>query len=154
MVLAAQLAAVIVSAIGIISTIIWNRAMIKRRATLDMLLAEQTNEVLLKMTSDLRQAQFRNDLIKYAEQEKWYMPDAYFLPSTLNRYDLMAIGISEGIIDKKLLKKYWRASFVRTWIGCKDCIRRRREIRSDFTLYSDFENLALKWATPEERELF
>jgi hypothetical protein len=47
MVLAAQLAAVIVSAIGIIATIIWNRAMIKRRATLDMLLSEQTNEVRL-----------------------------------------------------------------------------------------------------------
>jgi len=154
MVLAAQLAAVIVSAIGIIATIIWNRAMIKRRATLDMLLSEQTSELLLKMTSDLRQAQFRNDLISYAEQDKWYMPDACFLPSTLNRYDLMAIGISEGIIDRKLLKKYWRATFVRTWIGCKDSVRRRREIRDDPALYLDFENLALKWATPEERKLF
>jgi hypothetical protein len=154
MVLAAQLAAVIVSAIGIIATIIWNRTMIRRRATLDMLLAEQTNEVLLKMQSDLRQAHATNDLISYAEQEKWYTPDAFFLPSTLNRYDLMAIGIAEGIVDRRLLKKYWRASFVMTWIGCKDCVRRRREIRGDLTLYSDFENLALKWATPMERKLF
>ncbi len=153
-VLAAQSAAVIISAISVISTILWNRILVRRRATLDMLLSEQTDKLFLEMRSEYLQAVNRNDLATFAEPDKWYMPESFFLSSVLNRCDLVAIGISEGIIDERIFKRYWRAAFVRDWVRSKQSVHRRREIRKDPTLFVDFEQLARRWATPEELLLF
>jgi hypothetical protein len=149
-----QSAAIVISALCVISAIIWNRIMVRRRATLDMLLSEQTDELLLSMRSKFVDAEKQGNLISFAEQDKWGTPQSSFLFSILNRHDLTAVGVVEGIIDKNILYRYWRASFVRDWVRCKDCIQVRRRIRNDPALYSEFERLARTWATAEELKKF
>ncbi len=80
----------------------------------------------------------------------YYSNESFFLVSTLNRCDLVAIGIQEGIIDEKIYKAYWRASFVRDWIRCKGAVMKRRQVRGDPELFIDFEKLALRWYKKED----
>jgi hypothetical protein len=152
--IAAQSAAVVVSAISVVSIIVWNRIITRRRATLDMLLSEQTDEFLLRMRSEFIDVERQGNLISFAEKEKWGTSQSSFLFSILNRLDLTAVGVAEGIIDRRILHRYWRASFVRDWIRCKDCVELRRQIRNDPDLYSDFERLARSWATADELKKF
>jgi hypothetical protein len=51
-----QSLAIVAAAVGVILTIIWNRIVTRRRATLDMLLKELTNQTLLTLRSELTPA--------------------------------------------------------------------------------------------------
>jgi len=149
----AQSVAVVISAVGIIATIYWNRVLVRRRATIDMLFAEQTDEYLLKKRSEYLEAVSRGDLASFAEPDKWLKPKMYFLNSILNRRELTAIGISEGIIDADLYRRYWGVRIVEDWIDCQDAAERRRAPRGT-GLYEEFEQLAYNWATEEQRKAF
>ena len=139
------------SLLGVILTILWTARIAGRRATLELLLSEQTDPVLLEFRSQFLNAWKNGEIEEYAQQDKYYFSsDSFFLASTINRCDLVAIGIKQGIIDKNIFKAYWRSSYVMDWSRCKEAVMLRRKFRNDPKLFCDFEELARKWALPEE----
>jgi len=146
-----QSVAIVMAAIGVIVTIVWNRIIARRRATLDMLLAEQTNKGLLEIRSEYLGAVKAGTLTQYASPDRWLTPESFFLVSTLNRYEITAVGIDTGIIDARLYRQYWRTTVVRDWIRCKESVLKLRKEAKNEALFSDFQSLARRWATAEER---
>lgn len=67
----------------------------------------------------------------------------YFLNSMLNRHEMIAIGIENGIIDEKIFRWLWGDRFVKDWFECRDAAFRRRAIRHEPRLYDQFERLPL-----------
>jgi hypothetical protein len=145
-----QTVAIVLSAIGVIASITWSRIVSRRRATIDMILAEQTNKELLQIRSEYLDALRENRLLQYANLETWFTPQAFPLVSILNRYEITAIGIAEGIIDEKIYRRYWRTSLVRDWLGCQPVVVHQREVFGNPKLFCDFEALAKRWATADE----
>jgi hypothetical protein len=145
--------AVLISALGVVAIIVWNVLVTRRRTTVEMLLAEQTKPELLDLRSKFLAAAKEGKLESLVTLDKIYSPESFCLISTLNRYDLVAIGISEKTIDEKIYKRYWRSSFVQDWIRCKKAVTQWRQTREDPNLFSDVEQLAHKWARPKERPL-
>jgi hypothetical protein len=71
--------------------------------------------------------------------------------SILNRYELVAIGINQRTLNGKIFKVFARSTVVKDWIACKPFVTQRRQSTSTPTLYIQFEDLAKKWATKEEK---
>src|ERR1043166_7916996 len=97
--------AIVASAVGVTATIYWNSRVTRRRTTFEMLLAEQTNLQLLKFRSELMAAVKTGELNTHAGDESFYAsPSSFFLVSTLNRCELIAIAIKKGTIDESIYK--------------------------------------------------
>ena len=148
--LVAQFVAIALSALGVIVTVIWNRNVARRRATIDMILMDQTNEALLSARSKFLTAVRSNLLEELTERDRWYSPESFFFVSTCNRYEIVAVGIQEGIIDEKIYKRYWRRTVVLDWIRVKPAILLLRRRANHPEAFCDFETLACRWATPDE----
>jgi hypothetical protein len=81
-----QTLAVVLAAVGVVATITWNRILVRRRATIDLLVADQTNETLLKARGDFVTAsQDPEGLLEIVKGGVWMRPDKHFLVSTCNR---------------------------------------------------------------------
>jgi hypothetical protein len=149
-----QSASVGISAIGVISTIIWNRVVARRRATLDLLLADQTNEHLLEIRRKYLQSVKDNKLLEYSTRDQWFSVDATPYVSTLNRYELIAVGINEGALDERIYKRFWRTTFVNDWLRCRDAVRLQRSNFKNDKMFIEFESVARRWAYPDELAKF
>jgi hypothetical protein len=142
---------IVVTGICLIAGIIWNRIVTRRRATIDMLLQELTNMDLLKMRGAFLEMTRSEKYVDYCTQETWYSLEALPLVSVLNRYETVAIGVAEGIIDKNIYRRYWRSGLIRDWTRCKRGVLMQRANFNNPKLFIEFEALALRWATAEER---
>jgi hypothetical protein len=141
-----QSMAILISASSVIATIIWNSRVTRRRTTFEMLLAEQTNPLLLDFRSKMQAAAAKGELEAHANDENFYFsPASFFLVSTMNRCELVAIGIKKGTIDKSIYKRYWGHIYVRDWMRCRESVFIRRQLKSEPSMFEDFEQLALKW---------
>jgi hypothetical protein len=109
---------VAVSALCITAIIIWNRIIPKRKTTIDMLSFEQTNSYMLSIREGYLALLRNGRLTGFSTAEKWYTAEAFPLVSTLNRYEIVAIGINEGAIDADIYRRYWRTNLVRNWKCC------------------------------------
>ena len=149
-----QSAAVVISVIGLISTIIWNRIVSRRKTTIDLLWAEQTDKTSLEMRAQYLALVKEGRLEELSEREKWFSPESFPLVSRMNRYEIAAIGISEGTIDSRIFKRYWRTALVRDWVRCKAAATKQRNESDNPQLYVEWEKLAKSWANwNEAREL-
>jgi hypothetical protein len=145
-----QTITIILTGIGIVASIVWNRIVNRRRTTVDMILAEQTKPELLE---------FRRTFLKMLLDGGWEAIVAdgtrialELVPiiSTLNRYEITAIAIREGAIDERIYKTYWRDGVVRDWIRSRKLVDARRQATEIPTSWCEFESLARRWATPAE----
>jgi len=85
---------------------------------------------------------------KKAHEEKWgetFDDRQSAIFGVLNRYETFAIGISEGAIDQKLYKRWWRSSMVRDWNDARSTIEQMRKDYESPRLFIEFERLAIKW---------
>ena len=93
----------------------------------------------------------RDDLKKFALPENADEKETALLWVSLNRYELTAIGIGRGIIDKKTYKAWNRKSLVHDWIRTKNFIKELRKQTNNPRLLIEYEKLARRWATPKEK---
>jgi len=139
---------VVFAAVGVVATIVWNRIVTRRRATIDILLADQTNFELLKVRAEF--ARHNGSFDPLFDRSTWFTPESFFLISICNRYELVAIGIQEGIVDERLYKKTWRTTLVRDWIRLRSGIISRRNQANHPAMFCEFETLAKRWANASE----
>ncbi|MEM7741638.1 MAG: DUF4760 domain-containing protein [Pseudomonadota bacterium] len=69
----------------------------------------------------------------------------------LNYYEAISIGISEGALNERIMKKWWRTSFVRHYIFLKETVDKHRCFHDMPSLFYEFERLALKWRIESDR---
>jgi Domain of unknown function (DUF4760) len=139
------------SAGGVIATIVWNRIISRRKTTFDMIMADQTDLTLLLIRKDFLKLVADDRLMEFAEPGAWYGQDAFPLVSILNRHEITAVGVKRGMVDEMTLKEYCRTTVVRDWQRCKRSVLRQRDSFHNKALFKEFETLAMKWATPDER---
>lgn len=145
-----QTGAICVSAIAAILLILWTRRVACRRATLDILMQEQTNGDLIserRRFIDLRDKGDR--LVQWAGQPS--SAECATIRTVLNRYELTAIGIFCGAVDEALYKSWCRTTLVRDWTACKAFVTELRSTARNPKYFCEFEKLAGRWALPAER---
>ncbi len=69
----------------------------------------------------------------------------------LNFYEVTAIGIRRGALNNKIIKEWWRGTFVADLRDAQGWIKGYRIQRESPKAYCEAYNLALKWANPSER---
>jgi len=115
-----------------------------------MIMMEQTNDFLLQTRRDFLQLRDAGNLVQWADPAKTATAETTVLRATLNRYELIAIGVEESTLDERVYREYHRTTLVRDWIAFKPFIIRRRENTHTPTYYCKFEALAKKWAKASE----
>jgi len=147
-----QTGALIVSAVGIVLTIRWTQAVAKRRATLDLVLSEQTDPEFLELRNNFVNLRDEGDLVAYAKTPKERAEPNAQIRSILNRYELVAIGIKQKTIDEKSYKDWCRTTLVKDWLECKPFVMEIRRQAKNPNFYCELEWLAKRWANNAEKQ--
>jgi len=134
-----QSVALIVTAVGIIITIIWSKRIACRRATLDLLLLQQTDQGTINSRTEFTKLRDEGHLSKWAEPDNTHSKHATTLRAILNKYELIAIGLQQGILDEKFYKKWHRTTLVKDWIECKPFVMQIRQNSKVPTFFCEFE---------------
>jgi hypothetical protein len=146
-----QSGAIFLSFIGVIISAAVTRGVARRRATLDLIMSEESNDLLLKTRQKYLDLRAKGHMVQWADPSKASSDEAAILRSILNRYELTAIGIKKRTLNAALYKVFARTTVVKDWIECKPFVTQRRQSTSTPTLYIQFEALAKKWATKSEK---
>jgi hypothetical protein len=149
--LCAQAGAIIASALGVIAIISWNVRIARRRATLDIVLNEQTHDIVIKERTQFITLKRKGDLSAWAASDKVNEPEVETIRAILNRYELVAIGIKKSTLDPGIYRRWCRTTLVEDWRAIKPFVVQIRTKNSVPTLYCEFESLAKKWANPSEK---
>jgi hypothetical protein len=101
-----QTVAIVISAIGVGLIITWNVRIARRRATLDILLNEQTHDTTIKERTKFIDLKKKGDLSSWAASDKVDSPEVETIRAVFNRYELVAIGIKESTLDEEIYKRW------------------------------------------------
>lgn len=118
----------------------------QRRATLDLLVQKEWD-------ADYIAAKHEFNLLRDAEAGlgPWAAPQHRNSPqqknirSTLNDYELIAIGISKDIIDEDVYKTWFRGSLLKDWTAAAPFVRQIRASENNPKIYIELETLAVRW---------
>lgn len=146
-----QGAAIVASAIGLGLTLWTSRNIARRRATLDLLLMEQTDEAVIAQRRIYITARNSGALLTWAPKNQAETPEARAINATLNLYEFVAIGIKESTLDGDLYKRGYRTTLVKDWIALKPFVMEMRRLHDHPTFFCEYEELAKNWATPTEK---
>lgn len=146
-----QTGAIVVSAIGIVATLLWQKKIACRRATLDIVLSEETDPRTLGQRTKFTQLRDAGHLAKWADPNNTHTPESAVLRAVLNRYELVAIGIKQGTIDEESYKRWCRTTLVKDWIECRPFVMQLRSNAKNPAYYCEVERLATDWAKRDER---
>lgn len=122
-----------------------------RRATLDIVLSEQTDPEHVEQRTRFVTLRDQGNLSQYADPQNTHGEESAIIRAVLNRYELVAIGISAGTLDSESYKKWCRTTLVKDWTCVKPLVMQLRHSGDTPTYYCEFEALAKKWANKEER---
>lgn len=147
-----QSGAVFLSAVGVIITLIWNRNIARRRATLDLIMMWQSNAELIKGRSDFVKLRDGGHLVQWADPAKSGSSESATIRSVLNRYELVAIGIKQRTLDKTIYELWLKTVTVSDWIHCRTFVLELRKQTGIPTLYCEYEALAKSWANEQQRK--
>jgi hypothetical protein len=147
-----QTGAIVVSAIGVGVVAYTHRIVARRRATLDIIIQEQTHDGMLATRQKFIELRDAGHLVAWAAPEKAAAPETTVIRSTLNRYELVAIGISEKTINLRIYRRWCRTTLVRDWTACKPFVTQLRQNTNNPKFFCEIEALAKKWARGAERD--
>ena len=151
-----QSGAIVVSLLGVLVGVTIttgvNRKIARRRATLDLIMAQQSNDFLIRSRHDFIVLREAGNLVQWAVVDSVVTAQQTTLRAAINRYELIAIGIKQKTLDGSVYKSYARSGVIRDWLACKPWVMQMRQTYSTPAYYCEFEKLAKKWATREERK--
>jgi hypothetical protein len=145
-----QSGAIFLTFIGIAVSAVVAIGVARRRATLDLIMSEQSSELMIENRKKFLALKQAGHLVRYAMPDQMTSDEAAILRATLNRYELIAIGIQEKTLNQRVYKNYNRSTFVGDWIACKPFVMQRRQTMDNPKLYEHVEALAKKWAKNSE----
>ncbi len=159
----AQIASPICAAIGVIIAV-WNaqksirattenaqrsgegsRKIAQRRATLDLIVLEQTNSKLFKKRREFLRLRQEGDLIRWASPENAASEAVSHISAVMNKYEMVALGIENEALCEIVYKDWLKTTFVKDWVELQGYVYELRRRHNNPHLYERFERLAKKW---------
>lgn len=147
-----QTGAIVVSAIGISIVACTHRIVARRRATLDVIMQEQTHDGMLAVRQRFIALRDAGHLVAWAAPDKAASAESTDIRSILNRYELVAIGINEKTINPRIYKRWCRTTLIKDWTACKPFVTQLRQNTANPKFFCELETLAKKWAINSERD--
>lgn len=141
--------------VGIIGAVVaaWGvltqRAVARRRATLDLISSlERDSDVIRARSKFIELTKREGGLALYADLTNESAEETQYIRTVLNEFELFAIGIQRGIIDFELYKRWNRSNVVRYWTHAAPFIYQLRARTKNDALYHEFEEL-VRWMKGE-----
>jgi hypothetical protein len=133
--------------------VLTQRAIARRRATLDHLSRGELDGDLIAANSDFVRLAKDGGLEIWADESKQNTKEVQSIKTVLNDQELISIGIQRGIIDYKLYRMWNRTGVIRRWTYAEPFVKKLRERSNNDALYHEFEEMArwMKGTMPRRR---
>lgn len=92
-------------------------------------------------------------LAVWAKPEHKDSPQLTNIRNTLNDYELIAVGIQEGILDEALYRRWFRQSLLKDWEAAQPFIRAIQRREGSARIFCEFEWLAARWGGSAQKDL-
>ncbi|MEX2375766.1 MAG: DUF4760 domain-containing protein [Dehalococcoidia bacterium] len=130
------------------------RNLAKKRATLDMLAQKEWDRDYIEARAEFIKLRDANSGLEFwADKEHKNSPQSNVIRNTLNDYELIAVGIKEGILDEDLYKRWFKTSFLKDMRMAKNYIAAIRQEAGTDAIFAEAEWLAQKWADDPQLSL-
>lgn len=145
-----QTVSFVFSAVGAIAVIYHNNQQARKRATIDLVLNNNTNKELLEAKRKVASYHEQNiNISTFACKDLSEKPESHEIMTLLNNYEFIASGIKEGAFDEEIYKRMNRSVLMRDWEATNSFVVELRKIFKKDTIYSEFEWLNNKWKNSE-----
>jgi hypothetical protein len=119
------------------------RAIARRRATLDHISRGELDEDLIKAHNlFIKLAKTDGGLAKWADETHQATDQVQAIKTVCNDQELISIGIHCGIIDFRLYVLWNRSGVLRRWQYAEPFVKALRDRTNNQTLYHEFEQMA------------
>lgn len=145
-----QTGAITLSAIGAILVIIHNGRSAKRRATIDLIIAEQKDKEYNQKYSSVSKLINNKDsclvdYAKYLDGENEEHNELNNIRFVLNRLEFTARGIRKKIFEESIYKELKYTNFLKLWEAVEPLVMEIRRKKKTDTYYQEIEWLANRW---------
>ena len=131
------------------TTLNHNHEMIRKRATIDILIQENQDTDLVQAKRIVAQLPPEASFIKYMEpsfcDKKEAEAEKESIRILLNRYEFIALGIRTGAFEEEIYKRLKCSDVMDTWKKAKPMIMELRRQKERNTYYQELEWLASRW---------
>jgi ribosomal protein S9 len=128
---------------GVLGQIDANKTTQRLAATLTLLMHTQTNPHWIENRQrfvTLRDS--KDGLKKYAQG---HSEEAFSIRAMLNQYEMIAIGIGQGILDEQMYRTYYRGTALKDWTASIEFVTQERQENSNYWIA--FQHLAERFRT-------
>ena len=126
-----------------------NHEMIRKRATIDILIQENQDNELVQAKRIVTNLPENASFIKYLEPSfcgtKESEAEKESIRILLNRYEFIALGIRNGAFEEEIYKRLKYSDIMDTWKNAKPMIMELRRLKGRNTYYQELEWLADRW---------
>lgn len=117
------------------------RTIARQRATIDHFARSEADKDLIAARAVFIRLAREGSLAPWAAADKEPSDEAQKIGLVLNDYELIALGISVGIIDEPLCRRYNRATMMAYWHHARPFVRALRARTKSRNIYRGFERL-------------
>jgi hypothetical protein len=141
-----QTGVITLSAVIALATVVYTLRNSRKRATIDLVLHQSTNQALIdakKKVGELHKR--RAQMATYADDGQVDSDETKCILRLLNNYEFIASGIRDGAFDERIYKRMQHGVLVRDWNSLKPFIEQLRVSRDHDTLFQEFQWLGQRW---------
>ncbi|MGZ8256401.1 MAG: DUF4760 domain-containing protein [Gallionella sp.] len=139
-----QTGAVFLSAIAAIFVIYHNGVMARRRATVDHIIHQKSDDGLLssiRLVYQLYEEKTRlSDFLESPESSEYQA-----ILKVLNNHEFIALGIRRAAFEEKIYKELQYSNFVKVYEASAGIVAELRRSKNTQTLFQEFEWLIKRW---------
>jgi hypothetical protein len=136
-----QTGAVFLSAVAAIYIIYHNGKLAKRRALIDLIIQQKSDEKLIEATREVYAlSKAGNHISQLVDSDK-----EPTILRVLNNQEFIAVGIRKGAFDESVYKEIQCSNVLKLWTATSGFIQEIRKIDGKNTIFQDFEHLAKRW---------
>jgi len=148
LVTAAAVAGTIIGAFSALASVwatLTQRVIDRRRVTIEFLSAMELDPELIEATRNLLALTERGELPQVAERTKGLgSNESKWVRIVLNQYEVIALAITCGSLDFKVLRRFAASTIRNLWHNSKPFVLALRERTGNIRLYCEFESLAMR----------
>lgn len=144
-----QTVAFVISAVAAVAVIYHNGVLAKKRALIDLIIQQRSDDQLSQATKTVFDLASANDkqLSAYVSpngDEKHQEIRAAIL-KVLNNQEFVAVGIRLGAFDEKVYKELQCSNVLKLWRATSGFVCELRKQTNHNTIFQDLEKLAQRW---------
>lgn len=146
-----QTGALFVSALWALWTIKVNGSMAKKRALIDLIIQQKSDQSLIDATQLVyKLAENGKKLSTLVEEDT---AERKAILKVLNNQEFIAAGIRMGAFDESVYKQMQCSNVLKLWSAAAGFVHEIRRVDKLETLFQDFECLALRWRVKPIKQL-